>query len=91
MYFFPTKTDVLDFSRSRVAPLLEENRFLREQMSDTDTVGLKKIADAYLYLRGMVSKVSLKGTPADFIVFDELDEATPEAKTMAKTTSLVTK
>jgi hypothetical protein len=84
MYLFPTRTDVLDFSRSRVNPLLAENPFLAKMMRDTDSVGLKKIRDSYLYLRGMQSEVGLKSVPADVLVLDELDEATPEAKAMAR-------
>ncbi len=53
-------------------------------MTDTDTAGLKRIGDAYLYMRGMQSSVGMKSVPADMIVFDELDEATPEAKTLAR-------
>ncbi len=53
MYFFPTRTDVLEFSKSRVNPLLEDNPFLYRLMRDTDTAGLKRIGDAHLYLRGM--------------------------------------
>ena len=84
MYFFPTRTDVLDFSRSRVTPLLAQNPFLAKLMRDTDTIGLKKIGDSYLYLRGMESKVGMKSVPADMIVFDELDESEPQAKAMAR-------
>ena len=84
IYFFPTRTDVLEFSKSRVGPLLEENPFLGRQMTDTDTAGLKRIGDAHLYLRGMQSSVGMKSVPADMIVFDELDESTPEAKAMAR-------
>jgi hypothetical protein len=84
IYFFPTRTDVLEFSKSRVGPLVEENPFLKRQMTDTDTAGLKRIGDAHLYLRGMQSNVGMKSVPADLIVFDELDESTPEAKTMAR-------
>ena len=84
MYFFPTRTDVLDFSRSRVGPLLADNLFLARQMAETDTAGLKKIGSAYLYLRGMQSSVGMKSVPADMIVFDELDESSPDAKNMAK-------
>jgi len=83
-YYFPTRTDVLDFSRSRVGPLLDENPFLSRMLADTDTVGLKRIRDAFLYLRGMQSTVGLKSVPADMVVFDELDEATPVAKAMAR-------
>ncbi|MGH9786982.1 MAG: phage terminase large subunit family protein, partial [Terriglobia bacterium] len=80
MYFFPTRTDVLEFSKSRVSPLLMDNPFLLRLMKDTDTAGLKRIGDAHLYLRGMQSQVGMKSVPADMIVFDELDEATPDAK-----------
>jgi hypothetical protein len=83
MYYFPTRTDVLDFSRSRVGPLLADNPFLANQMTDTDTVGLKRIGDAHLYFRGMKSSVGMKSVPADMIVFDELDEASPDARTLA--------
>jgi len=34
MYFFPTRTDVLDFWRSRVGPLLADNAFLARQLTD---------------------------------------------------------
>jgi hypothetical protein len=84
IYFFPTRTDVLEFSKSRVGPLLAENPFLQRQLTDTDTAGLKRIGDAHLYLRGMQSTVGMKSVPADMLVFDELDEATPEAKTLAR-------
>jgi hypothetical protein len=84
MYFFPTRTDVIEFSKSRVGPLLAENPFLAKAMTDTDTAGLKRIGDSYLYLRGMQSTVGMKSVPADMIVFDELDESTPEAKTLAR-------
>jgi hypothetical protein len=84
MYFFPTRTDVLEFSKSRVGPLLAYNPFLSRLMRDTDTAGLKRIGSAYLYLRGMQSTVGMKSVPADMIVFDELDEATPDAKSLAR-------
>jgi hypothetical protein len=84
MDFFPTRTDVLDFSRARVNPLLAENPFLAKLMTDTDTMGVKRIGDAHLYFRGMQSNVGMKSVPADLIVFDELDEAEPRAKTMAR-------
>ncbi|MBU1320377.1 MAG: phage terminase large subunit family protein [candidate division Zixibacteria bacterium] len=84
VYFFPTRTDVLDFSKTRVSPLLADNPFLSEMMTDTDTAGLKRIGDSYLYLRGMQSTVGMKSVPADMVVFDELDETSPAAKAMAK-------
>ena len=84
IYFFPTRTDVLEFSKSRVTPLLQENAFLTKLMTDTDTAGLKRIGEAHLYLRGMQSTVGMKSVPADMVVFDELDETSPAAKAMAR-------
>jgi len=84
VYFFPTRTDVIEFSKSRVNPLLADNPLFAQMMTETDTAGLKKIGEAYLYLRGMQSTVGMKSVPADMIVFDELDETSPAAKAMAK-------
>ncbi len=84
IYFFPTRTDVLEFSKSRVTPLLIDNPFLSKLMTDTDTAGLKRIGDAHLYMRGMQSQVGMKSVPGDLLVFDELDETEPTAKAMAK-------
>ncbi|MFH2001839.1 MAG: phage terminase large subunit family protein [Planctomycetota bacterium] len=84
VYFFPTRTDVLEFSKSRVSPFLSDNPFLLQQMKDTDTAGLKRIGDAHLYFRGMQSTVGMKSVPADLLVFDELDEASPDAKALAR-------
>jgi hypothetical protein len=84
IYYFPTRTDVIEFSKSRVGPLLAENAFLGRLMRDTDTAGLKRIGEAHLYFRGMQSSVGLKSVPGDMVVFDELDESPPESKTMAR-------
>jgi hypothetical protein len=83
-YYFPTKTDVLEFSKSRVSPLVSDNPFLLRALTDTDTAGLKRIGDAYLYLRGMQSSIGMKSIPLDMLVFDELDEASPDSKALAK-------
>jgi len=84
VYFFPPRTDVIEFGKSRVGPFLSENPFIQKEMRDTDTAGLKQIGDAHLYFRGMQSTVGMKSVPADMIVFDELDEAEPNAKALAK-------
>jgi len=84
LYLFPSRSDVLDFSRARVAPLIEENPdTIGKWLRDTDSAGLKQVWNAFLYLRGMHSRVGLKSVPADFIVFDELDEAPQNAVDMA--------
>lgn len=83
LYLFPSRTDVLDFSKSRITPLLEENPEIQDWIRDTDSAGLKRVWNGSLYLRGMVSRVGLKSIPVDFTVFDELDEAPPKMVDMA--------
>lgn len=84
LYLFPSKTDVLDFSKSRVTPMIEENPdTIGSWVKDTDAAGIKQISNTFLYLRGMVSRVGLKSAPADMVIFDELDEAPQNAVDMA--------
>jgi len=84
LYLFPSKSDVLDFSKSRITPLIDENpETIGKWLRDTDSAGLKQIWNTFLYLRGMKSRVGLKSVPADLIVFDELDEANQKSIDMA--------
>jgi len=84
LYLFPTKTDVTDFSQGRITPLIADNEgSIAEWIEDTDRANLKQIGAAFLYLRGMQSRVGLKSVPVDFIVFDELDEAPQASVKMA--------
>ncbi len=87
LYLFPTTDDVGEFSKSRFNPLILANRgaigkFVKSQGKGTDTASLKKIHDAFLYLRGarLSQKISdmnesskLRGIPVDRVVFDEVD------------------
>jgi Phage terminase large subunit gpA, ATPase domain len=76
LYLFPSRNDVADFSRSRVKTLILENpNTIGRWLQDTDNIGLKRVHNGDLYLRGMVSRVGLKSVPVDMVVFDELDEA----------------
>jgi hypothetical protein len=84
LYLFPSKSDVTDFSKARIAPLIEENpESIGKWVVETDTSNLKQIGTAFLYLRGMRARAGLKSIPVDFIVFDELDEAPQTAVDMA--------
>ena len=90
LYMFPTSDDVREFSQSRFGPLLLANhdligKYVKAGRKGTDTTSLKKIHDAFLYLRGARLSLrlgsgigekessKLRSIPADKIVFDELD------------------
>lgn len=84
LYLFPSRTDVSDFSKARIDPLVSENpETIGQWIRDTDATNIKRIWNCFLYLRGMKSRVGLKSVPADFIVYDELDEANQSAVDMA--------
>jgi hypothetical protein len=78
LYLFPSRSDVSEFSKARIGPLVDDNpNTIGEWVQDTDSINLKKIWQCFLYLRGMRSTLGLKSVPADFLVTDELDEAPP--------------
>ncbi|MFX0201137.1 MAG: phage terminase large subunit family protein, partial [Candidatus Hodarchaeota archaeon] len=84
LYLFPSRSDVTDFSKGRIDPLIQENpETIGCWLRDTDSANIKRIWNAFLYLRGMKSRVGLKSVPVDLVIFDELDEAPPNAVDMA--------
>ena len=84
IYFFPTDSDVSDFSNDRIKPLIDQSPLLSEKVTGVDNVGLKQIGKSTLYFRGMFTKRAVKSVDADYVVMDELDEASQENKEFAK-------
>ena len=88
-HIFPTNDEVGEFSKSRFKPLIANNKtfigqYVKDQRSSTDTTSLKKVRDAFLFLRG--ARLSQKigdstestssktaGFSVDKCVFDEVD------------------
>ncbi len=80
LYLFPSRGDAIDFSKSRISKLIDDNpETIGKWISDVDSAGLKKVWNTALYIRGMRSALGLKSIPVDMIVFDELDEAIQNA------------
>ncbi len=98
LYLFPTTDDVNEFSKSRFAPLLSSNRLaigrhVKSGGKGTDTASLKKINDAFLYLRGarlsekrgeQSESSKMKSIGVDKIVFDEVDHMEEEVIAKAR-------
>lgn len=84
LYLFPSRSDVIDFSKGRITPLIEDNPdSIGSWVRDTDAANIKQVWSAFLYFRGMRSRAGLKSVPIDFTIMDELDEAPPNAIDMA--------
>ena len=98
LYLFPTTDDVNEFSKSRFAPLLSSNKlaigqYVKSGGKGTDTASLKKIHNAFLYLRGarlsekrgeQAESSKMKSIGVDKIVFDEVDHMEEEVIAKAR-------
>jgi len=101
IYWFPTDTDVADFSRDRITAAIADSEHLQEIVGggraiaeaakrsrttgpDVDNVHLKSVRSSLIYFRGMFAKRRAKSIPADFLIFDELDEAPPNNLAQAR-------
>ena len=83
LYLFPTQNDVYDYSRARFTPLILENPSIAAEVKDTESVSLKRVRKAHLYLRGgrVTSKIEgikkmssqLISISVDRICYDEKD------------------
>lgn len=78
-YFFPTDRDVSDFVGARANPIIDLNSIIKESLTATDKVALKKIKNSTIYFRGLKSKTATKSIPVDKVIFDEEDEAHPDS------------
>lgn len=87
LYLFPTRDDVVDFSKGRFQPLIHDNQGIARFVQETDAANIKRIGSSMLYFRGARATRSignskktssqLKSVPVDRIVFDEVDEMEP--------------
>src|SRR3990167_6490075 len=71
IYTMPSDTDVSEFVKTKVDMIFQSNETLRRQFS-SDTVGLKQIADRFIYYKGTRSKTAPLATTADVLIHDEI-------------------
>ncbi len=84
IYTFPTASDVSDFSRARINPMIDASPHLRSRMADVDSVGLKQIGSSFIYFRGAWSERQAISVDSDMNVHDELDFSKPDIIDMYK-------
>jgi len=68
-YYFPTDTDMQDYTKSRFDPLVRNNkkaigRYIKAGGKSTDAAGLKRVGNSNLYLRGATMKPTADGDGA---------------------------
>jgi len=74
IYTMPSDTDVSEFVKTKADMIFQSNELLRSQFS-SDTVGLKKIGDRFIYYKGTRSKTAPISTSADLLIHDEVDRS----------------
>jgi Phage terminase large subunit (GpA) len=75
IYYFPNDTAISAFVQSRFNPMLRENENLGTMVRDTDNTRVKRIGSTFGHFLGLTGKTQKLSTPADVLVFDELDAA----------------
>lgn len=75
IYYFPNDTAISAFVQSRFNPMLRENPSLAYLVADTDNTRVKRIGSAFGHFYGLAGRAQKLSTPADVLVFDELDAA----------------
>lgn len=82
LYTFPAQTQLQDFVQARIDPVLNASEYLRSRSSGQEAgdrgqrlmkIGLKRIGNGFLYLRGSTNEKQIITIDADCIFLDERD------------------
>lgn len=85
IYTFPTASDVSDFSRARINPMIQASPHLTRIISgEVDSVGLKQLGNSFVYFRGAWSERQAIAVDSDFNIHDETDFSKPNIIEMYK-------
>jgi hypothetical protein len=73
IYYFPTDSSIKPFVQSRFDNLVNKNPLIKSMFPKTDNTRLKQIGRGWGHFSGLSGNMSAHSTPADLLVFDELD------------------
>lgn len=74
MYIFPRDQQMKDFSKSRIAPTLQNSEYFQDIVdSQLDSVSTKKLRNSWLFMRSGWGGALGEGTDIDFLAMDEYD------------------
>jgi hypothetical protein len=82
IYTMPTASDVADFSKARMTPVIQASPHLERIV--TGGIELKQIGNSFLYLRGAWSERQAISVDSDFNIHDEIDFSKPDIISMYK-------
>jgi len=76
IYTFPTASDVADFSKARIGPMIQTSLHLSKVVSGG--IELKQIGSSFVYFRGAWSERQAISVDSDFNIHDEVDFSKPD-------------
>jgi len=80
IYTFPTKGDVMEFSKARFGAIIADSAYLSTRVQDTNSAELKKVGDSHIYFKGTFTERQGLSVPSDVNVHDELDFSDPNVR-----------
>ncbi len=81
IYTFPTKGDVMEFSKARFTTIIRDSHYLNSMIKDYDSAGMKQVGESTLYFKGTIAERQAISVPSDLNVHDELDFSNPSVRT----------
>ncbi|MCK5019125.1 MAG: phage terminase large subunit family protein [Candidatus Peribacteraceae bacterium] len=76
IYTFPTASDVADFSKARIAPIVQASDYLSRTVQGG--IELKQLDKSFIYFRGAWSERQAISVDSDFNIHDEVDFSKPD-------------
>lgn len=75
MYTLPRQMDVLDFTTTRLDPMIKASPYFSDKLGAPDSAHAKQLGDSYLYIMEM--SVEPRMLPGDALFIDEVDLSDP--------------
>ena len=74
MYIFPRNQQMVDFSKSRIKPVIQSSEYFQSIVDkNLDSVSTKKLNDSWLFMRSGWGGALGEGADIDFLAIDEYD------------------
>lgn len=83
IYTLPSASAAQNFMKTRISPVIDSSPYLRELVSaDVDNASVKRFGDSYIWLKGCQVDRQAISTPADMVIFDEVDNSDQDVMTL---------
>lgn len=83
IYTLPAASTAAVFMKTRIEPVINSSPYLRELVSSNlDNSMVKQFGDSYIWLKGCQVDRQAISTPADMVIFDEVDNSDQDVMTL---------